>query len=133
MNIYKEKMMQDMKLRNFSTITQECYLRHINRFEQFFDCEADYLDSEHIRKFLAHAIDVRNLSTGYVNQAYSALRFFFETTLDRHWDIKHIPRAKKQKKLPVIISKEEIQAIFNEVNNLNLLREYYKVSIFNNS
>ena len=70
---------------------------------------------------------MRNLSTGYVNQAYSALRFFFETTLDRHWDIKHIPRAKKQKKLPVIISKEEIQAILNEVNNLKHKTIFYTI------
>ncbi len=103
MTVFKEKMMQDMKLRNFSTKTQYSYLMHIDHFEKFFDSKADSLDSEHIREFLAHAIDVRNLSTGYVNQAYSALRFFFESTLDRHWDIKHIPRAKKEKKLPVIL------------------------------
>ena len=127
MNIYKEKMMQDMKLRNFSTITQDCYRRHINCFEQFFDSKADSLDSEHIREFLTHAIDVRNLSTGYVNQAYSALRFFFETTLDTHWDIKHIPRAKKQKKLPVILSKEEILAIFKQVNNLKHKAIFYTI------
>nr|WP_205739192.1 site-specific integrase [Halocella sp. SP3-1] len=118
MTDFKEKMLQDMKLRNFSSRTQDCYLRHIEHFEKFFDSKVDSLGTEHIRNFLTHAIDVRNLSTGYVNQAYSTLRFFFETTLDKHWDIKHIPRAKKQKKLPVILSKQEIHDIFNQVHNL---------------
>ncbi|MFW6022662.1 MAG: tyrosine-type recombinase/integrase, partial [Halanaerobiaceae bacterium] len=116
-----------MKLRNFSSRTQVCYLRHIEHFEKFFDSDADFLNSDHIREFLAHAIDVRNLSTGYVNQAYSALRFFFESTLDQQWDIKHIPRAKKQKKLPVILSKEEIQAIFDRVNNLKHKAIFYTI------
>jgi integrase/recombinase XerD len=97
MKNFKEKMLQDMKLRNLSPNTRRCYISHINRFEEFFDSNADSLTTEDIRKYLAHAIDVRNLSTGYVNQAYSALRFFFESTLDRPWNIKHIPRAKKQK------------------------------------
>ncbi|MTI59366.1 MAG: integrase [Firmicutes bacterium] len=127
MTVFKEKMIQDMKLRNFSSRTQVCYLRHIEHFEKFFDSDADSLNSDHIREFLAHAIDVRNLSTGYVNQAYSALRFFFESTLDQHWDIKHIPRAKKQKKLPIILSKEEIQAIFDRVNNLKHKAIFYTI------
>ena len=127
MTIFKEKMLQDMKLRNFSSWTPDCYLRHIDHFKKFFDSKADSLDTEHIRDFLTYAIDVRNLSTGYVNQAYSALRFFFESTLDRHWNIKHIPRAKKQKKLPVILSKEEIQAIFSEVNNLKHKAIFYTI------
>ncbi|WP_164522208.1 phage integrase N-terminal SAM-like domain-containing protein [Halocella sp. SP3-1] len=73
MTVFKEKMIQDMKLRNFSSRTQVCYLRHIEHFEKFFDSDADSLNSDHIREFLAHAIDIRNLSIGYVNQAYSAL------------------------------------------------------------
>ena len=127
MKNFKEKMLQDMKLRNFSNRTQDYYLRHIDHFEKLFDSKADSLASEYIRHFLTHAIDVKNLSTGYVNQAYSALRFFFETTLDRHWDIKHIPRAKKQKKLPIILSKDEIQAIFDKVNNLKYKAIFYTV------
>jgi len=127
MTVFKEKMMQDMKLRNFSSRTQYSYLMHIDHFEKFFDSKADSLDTEHIRDFLTHAIDVRNLSTGYVNQAYSALRFFFESTLGRHWDIKHIPRAKKEKKLPVILSKEEILTIFNQVTNLKHKAIFYTI------
>ena len=100
---------------------------HINHFEKFFDSKADSLTTEHIRDFLTHAIDVKNLSTGYVNQAYSALRFFFETTLNKNWDIKHIPRAKKQKTLPVILSKREIQSILDKVNNLKHKAIFYTI------
>lgn len=127
MTDFKEKMHQDMKLRNFSINTQNAYIMHINHFEKFFDSKAESLATDHIRDFLTHAIDVRNLSTGYVNQAYSALRFFFETTLDRHWDIKHIPRAKNQKKLSVILSKKEIQSIFDQLNNLKHKAIFYTV------
>lgn len=127
MTVFKEKMIQDMKLRKFSIRTQYCYLKHIEHFEKFFDSNADSLGTEHIREFLTHAIDVKNLSSGYINQAYSALRFFFESTLDRQWNIKHIPRAKKQKKLPVILSKQEINTIFNNVHNLKHKAIFYTI------
>ena len=52
MTIFKVKMMQDMKLRNFSGRTQDCYLWRIDHCEKFFDSKAESLNTDHIREFL---------------------------------------------------------------------------------
>lgn len=78
----------------------------------------DKLTAEHVRDYLHHAITVKKLSRSYVNSNYSALRFFFETTMGRTWDIKHIPRVKQSSKLPIALSPKQVQRLFETTNNL---------------
>jgi site-specific recombinase XerD len=53
-----------------------------------------------------------------MSQAYSGLKFFYETTLKRDWDGFRIPRVKMRKKLPVVLSQQEVQVLFSAVRNL---------------
>ncbi len=113
-----EKYQTDMELRNFSPNTRRLYLNHIRRFAAFFGKPPERLGELEIRIFLHHAINARNLSSSFVNSAYSALRFFYETTMGRAWDIRHIPRAKKEKRLPVVLAREEVRKLLGSVDNL---------------
>jgi integrase/recombinase XerD len=113
-----EKYQTDMQLRNFSPKTQYTYLGHIQRFAGFCQKPLEKLGETEIRIFLHHAIHTRNLSSSFVNSAYSAIRFLYETTLDRPWNIKHIPRAKKEKRLPVVLAREEVRLLLDAVENL---------------
>ena len=54
----------------------------------------------------------------YFNQSVCAIRFFYKITLNKDWDIKHIPFQKKGITLPTVLSKEEIVALFNAINNI---------------
>jgi site-specific recombinase XerD len=74
-------------------------------------------DSE-IREYLHYLIQEKKASQSGVSQAYSALKFFYETTLKRDWNGYRIPRVRKGKKLPVVLSQQEIQAIFSATRNL---------------
>jgi site-specific recombinase XerD len=76
------------------------------------------LGDPEIRKYLHHLIQEKKACQSSISQAYSALKFFYETTLKRDWNGFRIPRVKMGKKLPVVLSREEIQAIFSATENL---------------
>ena len=118
MSKFKDQMQKDMQLRGFSPRTQYKYLAHLRQFEEFFQTSADELGQEELRDFLHNLIKVKKVSCSYVNGVYSGLKFFFETTLGRNWDMKQIPRVKKTRKLPVVLSREEIKQLFAVTSNL---------------
>jgi integrase/recombinase XerD len=118
MSNFRDQMEQDMQLRGFSPKTQYKYLAHLRQFEEFFHCLAEDLGQEELRNFLHYLIKEKNISSSYANGVYSGLKFFFETTLRRSWDMTQIPRVKKAQKLPVVISREEIKKLLAVTTNL---------------
>ena len=76
------------------------------------------LGEQEIREYLHYLIQEKKASQSGVSQAYSALKFFYETTLKRDWNGFRIPRVQMGKKLPVVLSQQEIQAIFSATRNL---------------
>jgi site-specific recombinase XerD len=76
------------------------------------------LGDQEIREYLHYLIKGKEVSQSAVNQTYSALKFFYETTLKRDWNGFRIPRVKMRKKLPVVLSQQEVQALFSVIKNL---------------
>lgn len=113
-----EKFLTDMQLRNLSLNTQDSYLGHVRRFEAFFDKCLEDMGIPEVRHYLHDAISRRELSASTLNCIYSALRFFYETTLEREWNLKKVPRAKKEKIEPVVLSRAEVARLLNAVDNL---------------
>lgn len=118
MDLLLNQMLFDMQLKGFSPKTQSTYVGHIIRFQRYFNKPIDLMGYNEIREFLHYSITVRKLSSSFVNSAYSALRFMYETTLQRNWDMHKVPRVRKQKKLPVVLSPEEVSALFESTCNL---------------
>lgn len=114
----RDQMKRDMELRHLSRRTRECYLDHMHRFVRHFGVSPETLGEEEIKTYLHHIIEEKKVSQSTVNQTYSALKFFYETTLKRDWISYRIPRAKKQKSLPVVFSPEEVRAVLSVVGNL---------------
>lgn len=114
----RERMRQDLKLRNYSPHTIRAYLRSVARFAQHFGTPPDHLGSEHIRTYQLFLIEEQKASWSTFIQAVSALRFFYDKTLDRPGMIVYIPFPKKAKTLPVILSREEVQALIVAPQNL---------------
>jgi site-specific recombinase XerD len=76
------------------------------------------LGDPEIREYLHYLIKERNVSQGAVTQAYGALKFFYETTLKRDWEGFRIPKGKMGKRLPVVLSQQEVEALFGAIKNL---------------
>jgi len=113
-----DQMKMDLELRNLSPRTQSCYLAWVRSFALHFHRSPDELGDQEIREYLHHLIQEKKASQSGISQAYSALKFFYETTLKRDWNGFKIPRVKMGKRLPVVLSREEIQAIFSATGNL---------------
>lgn len=114
----REQFIRDLELKGFSPNTQQAYLKHVVAFSKYYHKSPELLGVEEIKDYLHHLIAERNLSKSYVNQAYSGLKLLYETTLIREWDMKRIPRAKKEQKLPEVLSQKEVKAILGGVKNL---------------
>jgi site-specific recombinase XerD len=87
-------------------------------FVLHFHRSPDELGDQEIREYLHSLIKDKKISQSAVNQAYSGLKFFYETTLKRDWGGFRIPRVKMRKRLPVVLSQQEIQALFSVIRNL---------------
>jgi len=106
---------QEMKLRNFSPKTVKSYSYYITNILQFANKGASSISAEDVRSYLEMLAD-SNSSASTINSAYSALKFYFGNILHRKFFV-NIPRAKKEKKLPVVLSKDEIKRMIEVVSN----------------
>lgn len=113
-----DQMKRDLELKNYSPKTRSCYLASVKSFALHFHRSPAELADQEIREYLHYLIQEKKASQSAVSQAYSALKFFYETTLKRDWNGFRIPRVKMGKKLPVVLSLQEIQAIFSATRNL---------------
>lgn len=113
-----QKMLIDMQLRGMSLGVQKGYTSRVKMFLKFYDRPIADLDENEVRVFLIYLVNKKKLSPGTVNIYNSALKFFYETTLQREWNQKNLPRLKEPKKLPAILSQQEVQSLFDATENL---------------
>jgi integrase/recombinase XerD len=113
-----DQMKRDLELRNFSPHTRSIYLACVRRFALYFHRSPEQLGDPEIREYLHYLIKERNVSQGAVTQAYGALKFFYETTLKRDWEGFRIPKGKMGKRLPVVLSQQEVEVLFGAIKNL---------------
>jgi integrase/recombinase XerD len=111
-------MKENMILKGFSLNTQKTYLRQLRAFEVFTAKPLETIAEQEVREYLLYLIKTKNASHSSVGIAYSALKFFFDFVLRQELVMKHIPRSKKPKRLPVILSQDEIQRIFQATDNI---------------
>ena len=114
----RTRMLDDMRLRNFSPHTIDCYSRCVAQFAQYFEKSPHLLGIEHVRQYQLFLLEKKNASWSTFNQTVCALNFFYKVTLRKEWDHSPIPFPKKEKKLPVVLSLEEIAAFFAVIENL---------------
>lgn len=117
MNKLHRQMEIDMHLGNFSECTRQVYLDAICKFEAHFGGSVDEAGVEDIRAYLHHMVEC-NLSESSLKHAYSALKLMTEVTLGKTWEARRIPKARKKKRLPVILSQAEVEAIIAAASSL---------------
>ena len=113
-----DQMKMDLELKNYSSKTNSCYLACVRSFAFHFGQSPEAMGDNEIREYLHFLIKEKKASQSAINQVYSALKFFYQTTLERDWNGLKIPRIKTGKRLPVVLSKEEVQAILSATKNL---------------
>ncbi len=109
------KLQQEMKLRSFSPKTVKSYLHYIKDILKSTGKNPKNINTNDIRMYLEKMAD-NNLASSTLNLAYSSFKFYFEKILHRKFFI-NIPRAKRIKKLPIVLSRTEINKIIKAIDN----------------
>jgi site-specific recombinase XerD len=100
-------MIEDMQIRNYSSRTIEEYVRRVARFAKHFGRSPDTLGQEEVRTFLMWLMH-QGYSHSEFKVSVAALRFLYRTTLARDWHTQMIPYPRKERRLPVVLSRNEV-------------------------
>jgi len=118
MQEFMKSMTFSMELRGFAKSTQHTYLAHLQRYVEFCGKSPASAGYEEVRAFLHQAITEKKLSSAYVNSAYGALKFYYQSVLFREWNMLHVPRVKQRSFLPTILTPQEVLQILDATANL---------------
>jgi site-specific recombinase XerD len=113
----RRRMIDDMTLRNLSPATQRSYLHAVTKFSRYFGRSPDRLGLEDVRAFQVYLVS-QGISWPALNQTVCALRFFYGVTLDRAEIPERIVYARTPRKLPAILSADEVVRFLEAVPSL---------------
>jgi site-specific recombinase XerD len=119
MSPLRRRMIEDMQIRNLTPNTQRVYVSQVVRFASHFRKSPEHLGPTEIRTYLLHLAQARHMAASSIIVTVSALRFFYTVTLKRHWIVEDdIPTGRQAKKLPVVLSQDEVARFLAAVDNL---------------
>ena len=110
----RQRMLEDMKLRNMAKGTRRSYVHSVAGFSAFHGRSPDELTPEDVRDYQLHLV-ARGLNAASICPIMSALRFLYAVTLDRKEDAARIPLPRKADPLPAILSREEVARLLAAV------------------
>jgi integrase/recombinase XerD len=114
---WRERMSEDMRLRDFRPRTQEGYALAVRQFLDRMQRPPQALTDEDVRGYFLYLREDRKLSPSSINIAVHALRFFFVHTLHRDWPVFELLRVHKPRTLPVVLSPGEVRAVLSAVQH----------------
>ena len=114
----RQQMLAELQRRNYSPATTQIYLLAVGQLAAHFQCPPDQLTPEQIREFQLYLLRDRKLAANTVKQRTAALRFFFGRTLQRPQMLEQIPVPKAQRKLPCVLSPEQVTRLIDSAATL---------------
>jgi site-specific recombinase XerD len=111
-------MIEDLRVRNYSPHTQSGYVRYVRFFAEHFGRSPEKLGKEHVREYLVHLREKAKAGNGTMCQTVAALKFLYKHTLNRSWVVEDLRLPKKERKLPVVLSQEEVRRVLDSTSNL---------------
>ena len=108
----RQRMLEDMQLRNFSAGTQRSYIHYVEDFANYYKTSPARLGLDEIRNYELYLLEERKLSPQSINVFLCAVRFLYTVTLDMPWSREHFPRLKVPQTLPVVLSVTEVMEFF---------------------
>jgi len=118
MTALKQRMLEDLRIRNCAPSTVACYIRSVAAFAGHFHKSPDLLGPEEIRQYQLFLRDEKKVKLSTYIQAVAALRFFYRNTLHQKIELDRIPLPRYEKKLPLILSREEVKSLLEAPENL---------------
>jgi integrase/recombinase XerD len=113
----RQRMIDDLRIRNRSPRTIDTYVSHVERFAKFHRRSPDRLGAEDVRTYQLHLLE-SGTSWSRFNQAVCALKFLYRVTLHVAWPVAQIPYGRKPRKLRVVLSQDEVVRLLLAVDNV---------------
>ncbi len=114
----RKMMLEELQRRNYSEITTRKYLQYVTAFARHFGKSPDQLGPNELRSYQAYLLQERKVTPGTAVNCVAALRFFFIKTLKRHQFREFLPYPKDRRRLPTVLSREEVSALINAAGTL---------------
>ena len=115
MSAIRQRMIEDMQLHGYSAKTQTAYLGAVRGLAGHYHRTPEEITQDELRSYFLYLVKERGVARSTLTIHLSGIKFFFEKTLKREWLIFNLVRPKKRKKLPVVLSPEEVKRILSLV------------------
>jgi len=112
----RRRMKEDLQLAGYSLRTQKSYINTVRVLANYYHRSPDLITEDEIRRFFLYMINERKSSASSITVYLCGIKFFYETTLKRTWQIFDLIKPLRTKKLPVVLTPEEILTILKEIN-----------------
>ena len=118
MDAVREQMMKDLQLKGISDKTQKKYFREVGLMTAYFDKPLQDLEDKEVKEYLLHMLEDRRLSRGTYKCYVAAIKFLYNTTLNRPEVVEKIQYPKAKKTLPVVLDLAEVKSMLSVTENL---------------
>ncbi len=115
MTTLRQKMIEDMQLHGFAERTQKSYMQAVRQLAEYYNKPPDQISEEDLRQYFLYLKNVKKVSRSTMTLALCGIKFFYERTLQRQWATLALVRPQREKKLPVVLSVEEVRQILARV------------------
>jgi integrase/recombinase XerD len=112
----RQRMIEDMQLHGFSPSTQVQYVIAVRDLAQYFHRSPDQLSDEDLRRYFLYLTNERKLARSTTTIALCAIKFLYQKTVHRSWPTLELVRPARERKLPVVLSRDEVRAILAKVH-----------------
>lgn len=115
MSKLRQRMVEEMQLRRYAERTQQSYLEAVTKLVRYVGKAPEQITAEEVRTYFLYLTNEKGLSRSSVNQAICGLKFLYEEVLKVEWSVFGIQRPRTAKKLPVVLSREEVYRLLAHV------------------
>ncbi len=119
MTALRRKMLEDLRLRGMAESTQACYVRAVAQFARYYGKAPDQISDEELRQYILYLQNVKQVAPSTQTIAVCALRFFYQYTLGREMPTLSIIRIRREEKLPVVLSVDEVSQLLGSLRRLH--------------
>lgn len=113
----RQRMIEDLQLAGYAQSTQESYLDAVRGLAKHYMKSPDLLSEDEVRRFFLYLLKKKKAARSTFIIYLSGIKFFFEKTLGRQWNVFDITKPAKSKRLPVVLSRQEVRLLLGSIRN----------------